>query len=319
MQGFHSFIQSCLFIFHQTLSQAHEAALHANRVSQAFDPYLQPTADSDLTAHQQQIQQPEYLQLVDRKEQSVGEGEEDVYMQMTPASSVENLENESSAEERKHKKVKLSYTQSLEPQTTAPPVKVRISTGSLTAFTRVGGNIDDDQEVYVNPGELEEEEEDHQEDYEVMEHNERQEPEDYVVFVNSSRNEEVEEQELYTEMDHYPPVPSKSVITPSAKTPEKQGADGTRKKTLDNQYVKIVGNDPRAALKRNMNLSNEQLNKDPKYVNVQRHNDPRLRSVTSPPMTSSKPLKAPKPKIRADEQPIYQNYTVEETEKFYDN
>ncbi len=226
--------------------------------------------------------------------------DEEVYMQMTPATSVENFNNENSVQRKLHKNV--SLTKSYEPPKDTSRVNVsrRTSLPYTSEYFR-------EEDVYVNDeglaGELS------QENYVVMNLSNNNEQEEYIapsdlIMNNQTHYGQDEEQELYMEMETQPPIPRKSVLPA---TQPRKNTGKTRKDTLDNEYVKITGSDQKL---RNY-LSDEQL--APKYVNVQRSGDPRLRSVTSPALTAN-PVK----KVELDEQPIYQNFEEEgEGESYY--
>ena len=230
------------------------------------------------------------------------EDEEEFYMQMTPAASVENL---SSAPSR-HKKV--SVTHSYEPASnTSQPINDDFTKRRSLPYS--GQTFHEEQDIYTNDGC---DDEASQENYVVMDLSEQQEPEEYVVPMELLKNSQMQEdeQELYMDMSNPPPVvPRKGVVLPAARQHEQPNV--RRKETLDNQYVKITGQDQ----KLKSFQSDERL--APKYINVQRQGDPRLRSVTSPAMSGSTAVK--KVEIN-EEQMIYQNFTEEdEGESYYGN
>ena len=295
------------------VNQYDQQQLHQQEVSQSFDPYLQlnapaaPPNPKDTHAR---------IEMVNHTFSDVNADdnheEEEFYMQMTPTTSVENVQNEhSSSDIRQHKKVAL--TRSYEPQSSNAPRRMSEQRRSMP----YGGSKDEEQEIYYNK-EFQEDEQS-QENYVVMELSERNEPEEYlapsdIMMQISQQDDDEGGQELYMEMDHQPPVPRKGVVLPAAAPTSRQHdqrQNANRKETLDNQYVKITGQDKK--LKKSF-LSNEQL--APQYVNVQRDGDPRLRSVTSPAMSAVQPP-VKKVEFEFDEQPIYQNFSPEDDDESY--
>ena len=274
-------------------------------MAESYDPYLQlPPAVPLRPAQNKKVQLEMTNQTFDIRDGGLNEDdqeEEDVYMQMTPATSVENIVHN---ETRPHKKI--SLTHSYEPQTNASQVKAVSPHRMSLQYSSI--HHEDDEDIYANEDHISDDE-DSQENYVAMDLSEHHVQEEYVDPSEFRSNvsqvpvDESDEQELYMDMGSQPRIPNKGVVLPGAKGPTK------RKETLDNQYVKIQSHQQIKNY-----LSNEQL--APKYVNVQRDGDPRLRSVTSPPVSAVGGFSR---RGEIDEQPIYQNFNEDEVESYYGN
>ena len=272
-------------------------------VSQTYDPYHQMNSTENQSSTEVKQESAVQFELTSTETKTPTD-DEDVYMAMTPATSIENLANESQVPNKQHQK--LSFTKSYDPPSNA--AHTNISKRTSLPYT---GEYFDDEDLYANEDDLAGDRS--QENYVVMDLHGNNVAEDYIVpsdliIGNSQTFQQQEEceQELYMDMETQPPIPRKGVV-PARQN--KNVRDTNRKDTLDNEYVRITGIDQKL---RN-HLSDEQL--APKYVNVQRSGDPRLRSVTSPVYTKNEPVK----KIEIEEQPIYQNFDEDNGESFYGN
>lgn len=277
-------------------------------VSSEYDPYLKlnPGASviidegKNVTHNQTSSIELRTDHHDNRHDSDDNEEEDEFYTDMTISSS--NLIKNNGIPQPAHKP--LGLTKSYEPP---PPAKSNVGDRHSHRLSlppqSPGHHVEIEQEIYDNPHADEDDTEDtaSQENYMVMEHGQGYEQEEYVTSVGVNDQYQDEEQELYTEMDISggPTIPKRAIVPPPAKVAS--GNKQTRKETLDNEYVTMTGRDN---AKLRSYLSDEKLGKAPKYINVQRSGDPRLRSVTSP-LQSSGPPAPP--------------HTTEEDESFYGN
>ena len=127
-------------------------------MAESFDPYLQlPPAVPLRPAQNNTVRLEMTNQTFDARDG--GEEEEEFYMQMTPATSVENVRKET----RPHKKV--SLTHSYEPQTNAS--RVNAVSPHRMSLPYDGGHQEDEEEIYCNEDYIGDDA-DSQENYEAM-------------------------------------------------------------------------------------------------------------------------------------------------------
>ena len=241
---------------------------------------------------------------------------ESVYVDMSPVNSRENLDEIERSVPKKRQKVGISRSFEkprdvsvvvLSNVHTLPPGGTLMEEDEQGLYVNYEGHDDEIQEQYVDPSEL-------------LQDDSNQ-PVDYLSsgrFDSSHQQDDDEEQELYVDVD-CPPIPMKAIVSPSAKSPfvHVTSSDDSRRETIDNQYVRITRHKP-VQQDKPVPISKGRSSEDlipPKYMNVKRNDDPRLRSVTSPDITPA-PGKTPPEPI---DEPLYQNVTHNENEYLYGN
>lgn len=257
-------------------------------VSSEYDPYLKlHPAAVKIDESKNETLRPIELRENHQYDQNVNhdhndeEEEEQFYTDMTL--SMTNL-HDGGLTTPTHKP--LGLTKSYEPPQKSDPMRSEERHRLSLPPQSPSHNIEDDQDIYVNP-QIDEDSDASQENYTEMEHGaEVYEQDEYMTSAEVNNQFEDEEQELYTEMNVStgPAIPKRAVVPPPSSS-RSNNVNNTRKETLDNQYVTVNGRD--AKLK--AYLSDEKLGQAPKYINVQRPGDPRLRSVTSPLQSSGMP------------------------------
>ena len=247
---------------------------------------------------------------------------ESVYIKMSPANSRENLDEIERSVPKKHKNVGIS-------RSFEKPRDVSVVVLSNVHTLPPGGSLkeEDEQELYVNyEGQDDEIQEQYVDPSELLQDNSNQ-PVDYLSsgrFDSYQQQDDDEEQELYVEVD-CPPIPMKAIVSPTPKSPlgHETSYDNSRRETIDNEYVRITRHKPDQQGKpvqqdKPVPMFKGRSSEDlitPKYMNVKRNDDPRLRSVTSPDITPA-PGKTPPEPI---DEPLYQNVTHDGNEHFYGN
>ena len=228
------------------------------------------------------------------------EHSDSVYVEMSPGTSIENIEEIAREnvipKTKPYRKVKLSHSFPGLPRSPPP---------TSPQFATLTQNVHDEEEIeqYVDPNELIKEEyvEFRPEEY-IDPSQFIDKPPNYenVVFDNAEGDEE-DEQEFYVDISgdfNKPPIPRRAIhpssnvepFNPIPIPPRRSRGESltspppdTRRDTLDNQYV-VIQKPPRKHLRSTADVLEEHS-----YVNVS-HNS-RLRSVTSPEIKPTPPKK----------------------------